>query len=147
MCWGAGCPAQLCSVFPDYEAPSQRPFFAFYFFTSRCLARDLPTFRVRQAHKNPGGFSGRGRSRPSSWRQGKGKRRCEGYRARRKTEPWLLFLYLSELLCPAEGTTYNKKKRHFWSGARGKSRASAEGRGMGTMLGPPLRVLPRGTPK
>lgn len=46
----------------------------FYFFTSRCLTRDLPTFHVREAHKNPGGFSVKGGPRPGPRQQGKDRR-------------------------------------------------------------------------
>lgn len=88
------------------------------FFTSRCLTRDLPTFHVREAHKNPGGFNVKGGPRPGSREQGKDRRQREGYRIRKGQDPWLLFLYLSELLCPAEGTTCNRENRHFWSGTR-----------------------------
>lgn len=47
----------LCA--PRVCIPISGTFLCLLFFTSRCLTRDLPTFRVRQAYKNPGGFSGK----------------------------------------------------------------------------------------
>lgn len=71
---------------PPNVSPHLRGFslalFIYFFLQAGASTRDLPTFHVKQAHKNPGGFSVEGGPRPGSRQQGKDRRRYETYRIR-----------------------------------------------------------------
>lgn len=51
-------PTQLPSLLSESVPPSQR--LSLSHFTSRCLAKDSPTFQTKQTHKNSGNFSEKG---------------------------------------------------------------------------------------
>lgn len=115
---------------PKSARPAPRRFLSS--FTSRCLARGLPTFHIKQTHKSPVQLGvwekehvsslGAGEASPGCFLQPRAPklRKAEG-----KGGPGggrdvgvlgCFSPYLLEPLCPAEGTACNRERHHVYQG-------------------------------